>query len=370
MGKITHSCFYKNLGNISDAVLSVFVYISTKLNLTDKGGIEMNIFSLVRRKGDNFSLVIAKIAVGILVSFMFIVYLPAPVQSQDRLQVIDMHMHADQPPGDVPAGAPPPCRPEPCQGKGHATANPTETLQKTLEAMKRYNIVKGFVSGLNLDIVEQWVAAAPDRFIASPFIFDPRKLNPEKLRQKYAGGQLAGMGEIATQLNGFPPNDPALEPFFALAEELDLPTLIHTLGIGPYLPGFRSAAGSPLLLEDVLVRHPKLRLFVENAGYPYRDEMIAVMSQYPQLYADVSTITWVIPRTAFYDYLEAFIRAGLGKRLMFGSDQMRWPEKIGEGIEAIEKASFLTKEQKRDILYNNAVHFLRMEEELAGKQGS
>ena len=74
-------------------------------------------------------------------------------------------------------------------------------------------------------------------------------------------------------------------------------------------------------------------------------------------------ITWVIPRAAFYDYLEALVRAGLGKRLMFGSDQMRWPEKIGEGIEAIEQAPFLTAAQKRDILYHNAARFLRLEEE-------
>lgn len=85
------------------------------------------------------------------------------------------------------------------------------------------------------------------------------------------------------------------------------------------------------------------------------------MYQYPQLYADVSTITWVIPRTAFYDYLEALIRAGLGKRLMFGSDQMVWPEKISTAIEAIKQAPFLTKQQKRDILYNNAAAFLRLE---------
>jgi hypothetical protein len=155
----------------------------------------------------------------------------------------------------------------------------------------------------------------------------------------------------------------SLEPYFKLAEELDLPVLIHTLGIGPYMPHFSSAAGNPLLLEEVLVRHPKLRLFVENAGYPYRDEMIAVMYQYPQLYADVSTISWVIPRTAFFDYLEAFVRAGLGKRLMFGSDQMVWPEKIGAAVGAIEQAPFLTDEQKRDIFYNNAARFLKLGEE-------
>jgi len=288
---------------------------------------------------------------------------PARLIAQDRPPIIDMHLHADLPPQEVAPGGPAPCRPEPCVRQGSATANHAETLKKTLEMMDRHNIVKAFLSGLDPAIVQQWVDAAPDRFIAAPFIFKPGHPDTAALRRAYAKKQYTGMGEIATQLNGIAPNDPKLEPYFALAEELDLPTLIHTEGIGPYLPGFRSSAGSPLLLEDVLVRHPKLRIFVENTGYPYRDEMIAVMSQYPQLYGDLSTITWVIPRTAFYDYLKAFIKAGLEKRLMFGSDQMRWPEMIEKGIEAIEEADFLTEEQKRDILYNNAVRFLHMDQE-------
>ena len=40
---------------------------------------------------------------------------------------------------------------------------------------------------------------------------------------------------------------------------------------------------------------------------------------------------------------------------MFGSDQMLWPQRIEDGIEAINSAEFLTEEQKRDIFYNNAV---------------
>jgi hypothetical protein len=236
--------------------------------------------------------------------------------------------------------------------------------------MDRYNIVKAFLSGLDPAVVQQWVAAAPDRFIAAPFILQPGKPDLETLRRAYEAGRFSGMGEIATQLTGVPPNDPRLEPYFALAEERDLPVLIHTLGIGPYLPAFRSALGSPLLLEEVLVRHPKLRLFVENSGYPYREEMIAMMTQYPQLHGDVSTISWVLPRAAFYDYLQALVRAGLGKRVMFGSDQMRWPEKIGDAIEAIEQAPFLTKEQKRDILYDNAVRFLRLEQDASGRRPS
>jgi hypothetical protein len=36
---------------------------------------------------------------------------------------------------------------------------------------------------------------------------------------------------------------------------------------------------------------------------------------------------------------------------MFGSDQMTWPDAIGMAVETIEKADFLSDEQKRDILY-------------------
>lgn len=289
-------------------------------------------------------------------------FLPIPAIAQERLPIIDMHMHT----GlfhEVPEGAPAICRPEPCKGEGSATVDSGENLRKSLEQMDQYNIVKGFLSSVDWEAVQEWTKAAPGRFIPSPFILKPTTEELEKLKNEYASGRFKGMGEVGTQLVGIPPNDPALKPYLKLAEEHDIPVLIHTLGIGPYVPHFRSSAGSPLLLEEVLVEHPKLRLFVENAGYPYRDEMIAVMYQYPQLYADLSTISWVIPRTAFYDYLEAFIRAGLGKRLMFGSDQMVWPEKIGAAVEAIEKAPFLSMEQKRDIFYNNAARFLRLQED-------
>lgn len=294
----------------------------------------------------------------ILTSVLFFGLLSVRLVGQERPPVIDMHMHTGMP-HHVPEGTPALCRPEPCQGEVGATAS-ANLLQKTLDIMDRYNIVKGFLSGVDLETVDQWKKVAPDQFIASPFIIKPGTPDSLQLKKDIAAGRFGGIGEIGTQLNGIAPNDPVLEPYFALAEEFNVPLLIHMEGIGPYLPNFRSAAGSPLMLEDVLVRHPKLRIFVENTGYPYLDEMVAMMYQYPQLYGDLSTITWVIPRTAFYDYLEALVRAGLGKRIMFGSDQMVWPEKIGEAIKAIEEADFLTEEQKRDILYNNAVRFLKM----------
>ena len=96
----------------------------------------------------------------------------------------------------------------------------------------------------------------------------------------------------------------------------------------------------------------------------YLEETIALMFMYPHVYAGLGAINWGAPREEFHYYLRRLLQAGLGKRLMFGSDAASYPELYAIAIEAIETADFLTGEQKRDIFYNNAVRFLRLEEEV------
>jgi predicted TIM-barrel fold metal-dependent hydrolase len=147
---------------------------------------------------------------------------------------------------------------------------------------------------------------------------------------------------------------------------LDIPVGIH-MGEGPvnsaHFPGYeayRVRFTSPLLLEDVLVRHPKLRIYAMHYGSPMVEQMIAMMFTYPNLYVDVACNDWLMPRAQFYAQLKQLVDAGFEKRIMFGSDQMWWPDAIGEAIGSIEAAPFLSKSQKRDILYNNAARFLRL----------
>jgi predicted TIM-barrel fold metal-dependent hydrolase len=71
-------------------------------------------------------------------------------------------------------------------------------------------------------------------------------------------------------------------------------------------------------------------------------------------------IDYGLPREEFYSYLRRLVDAGFENRIMFGSDQMIWPEAIPIAIETIRSAPFLTEAQKRDILYNNAARFLRL----------
>jgi predicted TIM-barrel fold metal-dependent hydrolase len=92
------------------------------------------------------------------------------------------------------------------------------------------------------------------------------------------------------------------------------------------------------------------------------DDLLALMWAHPQVYAGLGAICFAIPRKAFHSYLRRIVEAGYGKRVMFGSDQMNWPGAIEIGIEAIQTADFLSGDQKRDILYNNAARFLRLSE--------
>ena len=72
--------------------------------------------------------------------------------------------------------------------------------------------------------------------------------------------------------------------------------------------------------------------------------------------------SWPNPAASmFSDRLRRIVDAGFRNRVMFGSDQMIWPEAIEIAIEAIEGAEFLTAQQKRAILHDNAVRFLRIE---------
>lgn len=313
------------------------------------------------------------------------------VHAQDRPPIIDMHLHVrsaayagpDPPPLCAPFVVMPRSDPRagvyagmtfhraPCEHPIPAATSDEQVMRETLAIMEKRNIV-GMVSG-EPAAVAKWVAAAPDRIIPGVDLRLPgtrgvahvATRSVAELRELHARGQLRVLGEIMAQYEGVAPDDPRLEPYWALAEELDVPVGIH-LGPGepgqPYADGgYRARFGRPLLLEDVLVRHPRLRLYVMHAGYPLLDEMRALLFSYPQVYVDVASIVYTEPRPVFHRYLEQLVAAGYGDRVLFGSDQMIWPGVIEPAIAAIEEAPFLSEAQKRDILYFNAARFLRLD---------
>lgn len=115
--------------------------------------------------------------------------------------------------------------------------------------------------------------------------------------------------------------------------------------------GYRARLHSALTMEEVLVRHPKLRVYIMHAGYPMFDDLLALMHAHPQVYVGVGVIVYTQPRAAFYRYLRGIVEAGFGNRVLFGTDAMVWPGVIERAVAVIREAPFLSKKQTRDILY-------------------
>lgn len=313
--------------------------------------------------------------------------LAAPAQAREP--ILDVHVHAlgadDQGPPPMamctpidPMPAWDPSRPvfgnflapfkQPaCKDPVWSPDSDEELMRRTLAVMERNNVY-GVVSG-KYRLVTAWRKAAPARVIPSltPEMPLTKDLAAE-LEKARASGELAVIGELGFQYDGVAVTDPALDSLWAAAEKLDLPVAVH-FGPGPpgaaYLPGsgYRARLSSPLLLEEVLVRHPGLRVNIMHAGFPMLDDTLALLYAHPQVYVDTGVIVYTQPRAAFYRYLQALVDAGFGNRIMFGSDQMVWPETMERAIRVIEEAPFLSASQKRDILYNNAARFLRLDAE-------
>jgi predicted TIM-barrel fold metal-dependent hydrolase len=310
-------------------------------------------------------------------------------QSKRNLPIIDMHLHAllanDQGPSPLTIGAPfdnfGPFDPKinypdyfNTLTHSHNSVNTVTSpgtddsvRNMTIAVLNKRNIFA--VTSGDIEVVRKWKKAAPDRIINGVrwnfWEMKQQGLNIDSLEKLFKSGEFKVFGEVTIQYEGYSMSDTAFEPYLAMAEKLDIPVGIH---IGPGPPGapylgfanYRAKLHSALSMEEALLKHPKLRVYAMHAGWPMLDDMIATLYTHPQLYVDLGVIDYILPKKEFYYYLERLVNAGFEKRIMFGSDNMVWPESIGIAIDNIENAPFLTSQQKRDIFFNNAARFLRL----------
>jgi hypothetical protein len=280
---------------------------------------------------------------------------PSPLLAQ-RPPVIDMHVHS------------------------------TTTTPQGMALLESLNVRFVYLSGLFEDL-GRWEAVNSTRYLPSLVFpcaggqapvtgrpcYDSQTDLPDIawLRSELQAGRIRGFGEMSPQYLGMSPADPRLYPYWALAEEFDIPVGVH-MGFGPpgaayesspmpfKAPSFRMAANDPMLLEDVLLRHKSLRVFVMHAGWPRLEAMMALLYAHPHVYVDIAGLQSepLIPRAEYDRYLRGLVQAGFAKRVMFGSD---FPNQVQPGIEAVLAAEYLTAEQKSDILCGNAARFLRLD---------
>ena len=259
-----------------------------------------------------------------------------------------------------------------CEVMIAASVNNEALMSESLAMLEKHNIYA--VTFGPLERVTEWSAKSPRRIIPALAFTSSSTVDYSlsEYREIHKSGKLRVFAEITAQYLGKALNDSIYDAYWSLAQELDIPVGVH-LGEGPpggaHLMGgpepseYRVALGSPFQLEEVLIKYPKLRIYVMHYASPMVDEMIAMLYAHPQLYVDIAANNWGSPKAHFYSQLQRLINAGFEERILWGSDQMAWPQTIEIALNTIQEAPFLSKTQKKNILYANAVRFLRLSSE-------
>lgn len=286
---------------------------------------------------------------------------------ESNLPIIDVHLHAYE---NMPPSMKATWAGETYAQELSSPENAMAHLGLVIEELKKNNIKLALTSSNSFKALESWLKSNPNLFMTGVQTDNEGRpiVSPDSLKQLHDNQSIHFLGELGLQYYGIEPNDSMMQAYYKVAQEHGIPVCLHT-GLGPpggphsFAPKFRTTLGKPSLFEPVLVEYPNLKAFIAHAGWPYMSETIAMMYIYPELYSDIGVLCWALPKEACYTALKQLIDAGFEKRIMFGTDQMLWPEAISIAVKTIEEAAFLTEEQKRDIFYNNAARFLDLSEE-------
>jgi len=240
--------------------------------------------------------------------------------------------------------------------------------------------------------VDAWIKAAPGKFLAGPMFpcFESGRDSRLScawdeghwpsiswLRTNFENGTFAIMGEMTFVYAGVSPTDSRMDPYWALAAEMDVPVAIH-MGRGPppdsqsrpsgCCPNFDPDLGNPELLRPILTRYPQLRVSLQHAGFPaapefggvsYNEETFAILSDFPNVYVDMTALNSVPPAFVHEAAIKEFLDRGFIDRIMMGTDN--W--EAAPIITRYRNLDFLSQDQKRGILHDNAVRFFRTESE-------
>jgi uncharacterized protein len=279
-----------------------------------------------------------------------------------RFEVFDFHLHAHDTRGwkEVDAES------FGTHGitSGTAVHDNHELIRRTLREMDRANVGRGLVSG---EHSEEWVHRHPSRFTGGRSITATALRNSvvgaKKFEREVEAGDWSALGEVLLPWDGVRIDDRRMDPFYAVAERQRIPALIHSGLGGPnphrWYPKYRLECGRPLLVREILRKHPNLRVVLYHMGWPYFDEALFMSYSYENVYMDTGVVDWILGHRPFERMLTEAVDVAGSDRVLFGSDQMVWPQVIPMAVRAIVATETLTDRQKSQVLKDNALRLLQ-----------
>ncbi|CAN5584999.1 hypothetical protein BH23ACI1_BH23ACI1_12730 [soil metagenome] len=159
----------------------------------------------------------------------------------------------------------------------------------------------------------------------------------------------------------FYPADSKLAPAYRLAEEFDVPVMIHTGDT--YAPTGRVKYSHPLHVDDVAVDYPKVKFVICHLGNPWFRDCMEVVYKNDNVYTDMSGLTL----GDFTDRFEAYMRQQLKEMILWGVNPNKvlygtdWPLSTMESYVQFMEELKLPVRDKEMMLYRNVTALFKLD---------
>ena len=215
------------------------------------------------------------------------------------MRVIDMECsvpkRADAPPPAAPAA------PRASQPAGYGMANygrifrsrkdggdarPATELSAYVELLERAGIVRAMPFGTTNDEMAGLVRDYPDRFIGLARIsaYDGmRGVRELERRVREQGFRALGVSAL---VDGIPASDRRFYPLYTKAAELEIPVRVYSSM--NYATDRPYDLGHPRHLDQLAIDFPELTIIGGLGGWPWVNEMVALVRRHPKLHLDTS----------------------------------------------------------------------------------
>ena len=198
-------------------------------------------------------------------------------------------------------------------------------------------------------LIADFVREHPDRFTGWCSV-DPNDADcVEQLTYYVETLGLRGL-KLGSIYQNFDPADPKHLPLFRAAERLGIPVILHQgtsfVRSGPL------KYSNPILLEDIAIACPDLRMIISHMGHPWEDECVVLIRKHPNLYTNISALHYR-PLRHYFAFMTA-LEYGVEHKLIFGSDfPSATPEQV---IAGLWKVNDVAKQANLPLFPDEAIH--------------
>jgi len=163
---------------------------------------------------------------------------------------------------------------------------PDTKLSAWVGLLERAGIVRALPFGASNDEVAELLRDYPDRFIGLARISALHGMRGvRELEFRVREQKFVALG-VSALVDGIPASDRRFYPLYAKAVELGIPARIYSSM--NYATDRPYDLGHPRHLDQVAIDFPELTIIGGLGGWPWVNEMVALVRRHPRLYLDTS----------------------------------------------------------------------------------